>query len=159
MLFLIYINIRIMITAKIRICAKQNKLLSGGQDGRLVLWDMRRRNCISTVAVHSSARGRGAVAGIEFTSVDGSPLVVSSVCGFKRIILRVGRESEIRGGKGVLLNCKQGADSVVAVSDMRKGSLELAHRFTEHRDFIYSLTVRLTAICDTLVQLGLDNPK
>lgn len=65
------------------------------------------------IAAHTSDAGSGAVIGIDTTSVgDGNDVIVSA-----------------------------GADRSLVVVDPRAGEFNMLHRFTEHRDFIYSLHV------------------
>lgn len=53
-------------------------LLSGGQDGRLAVWDVRARRVVHRAAPHANAQGRGAVGGIVAGGAAASGMVVTS---------------------------------------------------------------------------------
>ena len=91
-------------------------LLSGGQDGRLRVWDLRARSCVANVGVHVSEKGAGAIGDIA----------VAPPCALRPHALII----------------TAGADGAVVVLDPRAG-FEPRHVFATHRsEFIYSLRLR-----------------
>jgi hypothetical protein len=86
-------------------------LVSGAQDGRVRVWDLRAAAAVANIGCHASAEGAGAIGDISVTSPSGADTVVVTA----------------------------GADRRVCVLDPRAGFLPRS-TFSEHRDFIYSLT-------------------
>lgn len=94
----------------------QHVFLTGAQDGHVRVWDIRARTSVANIPAHTSPNGSGALAGIECTTLDGNNYVVTA-----------------------------GADKNVCILDPRKG-FQIAHKFTEHKDFIYSLQLHANVI-------------
>lgn len=88
-----------------------NVFLSGAQDGCVRIWDLRAKKAVANVPAHVHDNGTGAVAGIESTLTQKNDVIVSA-----------------------------GADREIAVIDPRAG-FEMVDRFTDHKDFIYSIHV------------------
>lgn len=93
-------------------------VLSGAQDGHLRVWDLRSQSCVANVPAHTSDSGSGAVGSIACTAMSASAL----------------------GGLAGDMVVTIGADKAVVVSDPRR-NFEPLRRWTEHREFPYSLTV------------------
>lgn len=89
-------------------------LCTGAQDGHVRIWDLRSAAPVANTAVHTAAAGSGAVSEMR-AAAPGDGLA---------------------GGLVVTI----GADKSVCALDPRAGFAVL-HRFTEHRDFPYSLEV------------------
>jgi len=87
-------------------------VLTGAQDGHLRVWDLRSESCVANLATHTSDSGSGAVGAIRSTAL---------ASGMDKVVTF-------------------GADKAVVVHDPRAGFAE-AWRWTEHRDFPYSLEV------------------
>eukprot|EP01138_Halocafeteria_seosinensis_P008942 gb/GECG01009139.1/.p1 GENE.gb/GECG01009139.1/~~gb/GECG01009139.1/.p1 ORF type:complete len:576 (+),score=67.05 gb/GECG01009139.1/:1-1728(+) len=94
-------------------------ILTGAQDGHVRAWDCRMKNCVANIGAHAHSSGTGAVGEIRSTTVSGGT-------------------DPTDPGTGSDFVVTAGADKGVCVLDPRKG-FEVAHTFTEHRDFVYSL--------------------
>lgn len=86
-------------------------VLTGAQDGHVRVWDIRASSsAVANIGCHASDGGSGAVGDLSVTNLGAETLIVSS-----------------------------GADKRLCVLDPRKG-FSVRTVFTEHQDFIYSLT-------------------
>lgn len=92
-------------------------LATGAQDGHVRTWSVLAKSCVANAALHVAADGRATGAVTDLSSC-------------------VVQEDDLTR----LVSC--GADRCVCVCSVgREGDLALLHRFSEHRDFIYSLHV------------------
>ena len=99
--------------------ADSSTLLTGAQDGCVRVWDSRSPSAVAVVAAHTTSAGSGAVGNIAVVDSRSAALSAAAVCD--------------------ALIASAGADKAVCVLDPRAG-FAVRHRFTEHTDFIYSLS-------------------
>lgn len=118
-------------------------LFTGAQDGHFRAWDVRSKTPVANIELHVSDGGAGAVGDISVARVPTSPHFLSFAGGGDGGPPSPGSAfsggSEADSGFETLV-VTAGADRTVCVLDPRLG-FSPRYRFTQHKDFLYSLHV------------------
>jgi WD40 repeat protein len=97
-------------------------VITGAQDGHVRIWDVRSKACVANIPAHASSGGSGAVGDIAVARVAPGESAVSGAIGSETVVVTAG------------------ADKRICILDPRAG-FEVRSVLTDHRDFIYSMTV------------------